>query len=151
MSEDWHEYFKQIRLEREAYAAGDGNTEKHDTVILVPGRLAMGAEIVNPAKRLIKTLDANGWEYRVGYAKSSKVGDVFKTGQRAGERRDDKITESCWVDAIHRGRRKRFTARWYTVGGKTTLDSISYDSALIKSTELTALVRGDDDDLLVVG
>ena len=150
MTEDWHEYFKRARLEREAHAEGDGNTDKHDTVILVPGRLATDSEIVNPAKRLIKTLNANGWEHKAGYAKSSKVGDIYKTGAKAGERRDDKITESCWVDAIHRGRRERFTARWYSVGGKTTLDSISYHGALIKSAELTALVKGEPSDLLIV-
>jgi hypothetical protein len=36
------------------------------------------------------------------------------------------------------------------VDGKTTLDSISYDGALIKSAELTALVKGDDDGLFSV-
>lgn len=144
MTEDWHEYFKQIRLEREAYAAGDGNTDKHDTVILVPGRLATDAEIVSPARRLAKTLDANGWEYKIGYAKSSKEGDVFKTGARAGERREDKVIESCWVDAVHVRRKECFTARWYDKDGKVMLDSISYNGTLIKSAELTALVKGDD-------
>jgi hypothetical protein len=142
--ESWHEYFQRLRLEREAYSEGDGSTEKHDTVILIPGRLASDEEIPSPALKLTKTLTNNGWEFKVGYARASKEGDIFKTGDRAGEKREDKVIETCWIDAIHVDRKKRFTASWQTVDGKTTLDSIMHNGSLIKSAELSKLIKGDE-------
>lgn len=98
--ESWHEYFRRLRLEREAQQAQSDEDDDACVQLLVPGRLVRDDDpIPSGIRTWTKLLVRADWQVKIGYSKVLIPGKAFKSGEREGEVRADRTINQSWIEA----------------------------------------------------
>ena len=120
MSEDWATYFRNIRLEREAQEAEDAHATPINVIEL--GHEVDIATLPREPKALANLLLDSGYRAVSGRSKTFQEGAVFKSGDKAGERRPDRDLTWYWVQGT-----RGHLSIWASYCGGSFLDATVKD------------------------
>jgi hypothetical protein len=111
--EDWHEYFRQIKAAR---VEAETLEEEHEYELRViePSRPATPADVSTSLAGILSSLALCGFWSASQVTVTLLEGQPFKTGPRAGERREDKHLVNVFTHAAHPDRRT--ASIWYENG-----------------------------------
>lgn len=126
---DWHEYFVDMRKERQAInAEAEAKSKRHESVIIVPGRQAKPEEITSSALQLIKHCKSKGMTVKCGYAVA-----VAAANRMHGEINcEGSYVEAVYVEAVY-PKHMRIRATWEWNGtSRTPKGAKSYQSKGVK-------------------
>lgn len=126
---DWHEYFVNMRKERQAInAEAEAKSKRHESVIIVPGREATDAEVIKPAQQIMTYCESRGMAVRCGYAVA-----VAAANRMHGEINcEGSYVEAVYVEAVY-PKQLRMRATWEWNGtSRTPKGAKSYTSKGVK-------------------
>jgi hypothetical protein len=140
--EDWHEYFRNMRL---AHQDAEQLEEEHEyeLEVIEPSRPATPADVSASLAGIIASLTLCGFWSASQYTLVFLEGKPYKTGPRAGERREDKTLVNVFTYAANPDRRT--AAIWYENGSlKSATVGVAHGrERVVRSMhELEAFIEG---------
>lgn len=110
---DWHEYFVRMHAAR-AEAELDADENEDELEMVEASRPATVQDLNASLKDLVASLTVCGFWSALQVTRVLLPGKPFKTGERAGESRPDKLLTNVFIHAASAD--KRFVSAWYQEG-----------------------------------